>query len=608
MSIKGTPDSTDNRPKVQRPTYEERPLATEYDVDLAMRIVERAELRELFSEWIRDYRSQNPATKAGRPPTLQPSTVVALLLVLQMERRPLHLVQLGSLLYCGLTVESQRRLGITVNPIISADNWFERCRRAWNRLEKAIDPDPRPGRQKRATVAGYDEAKKKRNEDLHAPVRALRRDQLANALIEATLSELPEAYRPAAYTVAFDATPLPEFARGVGRSRKNALGPNEKLSSEPEAGFYARHTEDHADDGSQPMTKVKYAFELDILVGMHPDPNRTSDTPMLALGIAHHKPGEKPGANALKVLEGTLKRGHVIKEYIADRAYLPGAKVEDLQRHLFDHGIAVVMDYKKDEFGIQAQHEGMILVDGRWYSPSMPEELRNLGAEWAAARERHDSLISRGKPSTMPDFTDRFELRAMYEFRPKEKPDQVGNTPMMCPAVGPGSTVWCPLKAFVPKADKFPVQRVPAFPLKACTNRSSITVPRDADGGRALKYRQDFAYGTREWQLHYGRRNLVESFNWSIKGESGINLHVASNRRVRGATSKYLFAAVGVAVANLDKIQKFVHQKERDEIDKVLEKVGMAPMARSGKSGRHHQLVHRKRVAARILQASELVS
>ncbi|WP_229661580.1 EamA family transporter [Microbacterium lacticum] len=437
---------------------------------------------------------------------------------------------------------------------------------------------------------------------------ALARDQLANALIEATLPELPEAYRPAAYTVAFDATPLPEFARGVGRSRKNALGPNEKLSSEPEAGFYVRHTEDHADDGSQPMTKVKYAFELDILVGMHPDPHRTKETPMLALGIAHHKPGEMPGANALKVLEGTLKRGHVIKEYIADRAYLPGAKVEDLHRHLFDHGIAVVMDYKRNEFGIQAQHEGMILVDGRWYSPSMLEELRNLGAEWAAARERHDSLISRGKPSTMPDFTDRFELRAMYEFRPKEKPDKLGNTPMVCPAARPNSTVWCPLKAFLPAGAKFPIQGVPVSPGKACTNKSSIALPRDADGGRALKYRQDFAYGTREWQLHYGRRNLVESFNWSIKGESGINLHVASNRRVRGATSKYLFAAVGVAVANLGKIQKFVHQKERDEIDEVLEKVGMAPMVRSGKSGRYHQLVHRRRVEAQIREAHELAS
>jgi len=579
-----------------------RPLVSDAHLERAVKLVTRYGLRQLSDEWIADYRRARGKRGGGRPPVLHPATVLTLFLVLQMEGRPLHFTQLASLLYSGLTQQQQATLNVHVDPLVSHEQWYERARRAWAALGEAVDPFPRAGRHRAPTKAGYDAATARLDQDGHAHVRGERLDMLANLLIQASLEELPQRYRPDTYAVAFDATAVKDFQRGVSKARKASLGPDDHLSVEPEAGFYARSREDHSDDPKLPLDRVMWAYELDLLVGMHSDPDKMNQTPIVVLGIAVHRPGAALGRNARKVLENVLARGYRIDEYVADRAYLPGAKVEELQGFLFDHGIRAVCDYKVNQFGIQAQHAGMIMVDGRWYSPSMPQELIDLGKTYAEARKRDDSRVRRGEKPCKPDFTDRFEARVKYEFRPKERPNAAGNTPMMCPAVGPGATVWCPLKNFVEQAAKFPILTPPSNPGKACTNKYSISVPRDADGGMALKYGQAYAYGTAEWKRRYARRNVVESFNSYIKGGKNIGLDVPGRRRMRGASNKSLLFAIGVAVANLNKIDDFLAERG---IEGIASAAGGNPASRSTRNGRstqQQQFEHRRRVAHHLAQ------
>ncbi|MER7797480.1 hypothetical protein [Microbacterium sp. NPDC096154] len=598
-----TPADASPREKVDRQDYR-RENVSDARLDRAIRLVARAGLRNIFDEWIADYRNTVlKSAPGGRPAALHAATVFTLFLVLAMEGRPLHLNQVASIIYSGLSEPQQQKLGLRVARRVSADQWYDRTRRAWEGLRAAIDPFPQTGGH-RPTVAERAAAEAVRDADPHTPVRAERLHQLANMIIEATLHELPAQYRPGSYTAVYDATPVPVFGRGVARERKEKLRPHEKLSSEPDAGFYARTTESHADDPSLPLSKVKYAYELDLLVGIHPDPDKTAETPVLALGVAQHRPGADTGPWARKVLENVLSRGHIIEEYVADRLYLPGATVENLQGYLFDKGIRVVMDYKSDQFGVQAQHKGMIQVDGRWYSPSLPEELRNLGKDWYKAKRAWEAAIKRGQVLPKPDFTERFEVRAMYEFRPKEKTDAKGNTPMMCPAVGPGATLTCPLKAFMPaNVNLFPVLSPPEHPGPACTNKSSISVPRDADNGKWLKYRQDYAYGTAEWQKHYNRRNVVESFNQHLKSGAHIGLDIPARRRMQGAASKFLLTTFAVAAGNLIKIDNFLAERETQSLDALLTGTDAIPRrSASRKSNRREQLEHRRRGVEGMMQ------
>lgn len=576
-----------------------RPIVTDEHLDIAIRLVERCNLRTKFDAWIADYRRSQNKRGGGRPPVLHPATVYTLFLTLQLETRPMHFSQVASLL-SGLTDSQRSRLGIDPKSAASADEWYDRAYRAWHALEEAIDPYPRPGRHERPTKAAYDEATQRCESDPHTAVRRQRLDELANLIVEATLAEIPKEHRPASYAAVIDATPMPEFALGQAKARKRSLQPHERMSIEPEAGFYARGRENHADDPKLPASNVRYAYELEVLVGMHPDVARTKDAPIVILGIGLHPPGEQIGQNARKVLEGVLSRGHVIDEFIADRAYLPGAKVEDLQGFLFDRGIRAVMDYRKDQVGIQALHEGMIMVDGLWYSPSMPAALRNLGQEYKKAMAQYDSAKLRGERPEEPDFTSQFEARAKFAFRRKERPDRSGATPMMCPAVGPGATLSCPLKALTTPGARFPVLDVPAHPGKACTNTTSISVPRDADGGKALKYQQHYAYGTTEWKSRYGRRNHVESMNYYLKGAKGIDLDVPGRRRVRGASSKYLLASMAAAVANLHRINDFLADHQLERAHSELGRDGAR--RRSGKSSRRDQVEKASRVAERMLE------
>ncbi|MFD9513911.1 hypothetical protein [Streptomyces mirabilis] len=98
--------------------------------------------------------------------------------------------------------------------------------------------------------------------------------------------------------------------------------------------------------------------------------------PALFLGVALDKPGQRPAYNGLKVLNRLRKGGYKPGYLAGDRAY-NNSEPEDWQLPVRAMGYKPVYDYRADQLGRQARTEGTILVEGRWYCPSMPEPLVN---------------------------------------------------------------------------------------------------------------------------------------------------------------------------------------------------------------------------------------
>ena len=131
----------------------------------------------------------------------------------------------------------------------------------------------------------------------------------------------------------------------------------------------------------------------------------------------------------------------------------------------------------------------------------------------------------------------------------------------MCPAAGPNPNAACPLKPDSLRgpsiAVRVQIRKPPEHPDRACTNKSSISLPIVA----GAKYRQEFAYGTPEWQAHFSLRNTVEGFNGYVKDPNHEALSNAGRRRIRGLPAQYLFASILIAAANIRKIRAWVLAK-----------------------------------------------
>lgn len=118
-----------------------------------------------------------------------------------------------------------------------------------------------------------------------------------------------------------------------------------------------------------------------------------------------HRPGLEPGKNAMRLLQSLDERGHQKHFCGGDRAYFPNADPEDLQIPARERGYRFVNDYQSDQLGVQEPTtNGMILVEGAWYCPSMPADLiyathdYRFGDRKFGKRKKADSEKSK-KPS-----------------------------------------------------------------------------------------------------------------------------------------------------------------------------------------------------------------
>jgi hypothetical protein len=206
-------------------------------------------------------------------------------------------------------------------------------------------------------------------------------------------------------------------------------------------------------------------------------------------------------------------------------------------------GYSLVEDYKETDLGRQATSQGAQLVEGAFTCPAMPEPLVTATADFRAGRI--DEAL----------YDERIATRKTWRLIRKQGPDEDGYERYACPAQGDHPHLACPLRPEAARkaVGKVPVLAPPLVPPKVCT-QSAVTIAPDV----GARYRQDLAYGTKEWAATYASyRNTIEGTNGYLKDPAHEALAQPGRRRVRGIAAQSIFVGLLVMAANIRKIASF---------------------------------------------------
>jgi hypothetical protein len=475
------------------------------------------------------------ARRTGRPRSLPARAVLAALLLLAMDDRPLHLTRVTDLLFRRLSPASRALLGVTgtapgQRAFLAA---YRRVRYCFHLICSAADPSGLP--KNRCLTPGELTAASRPMTPEQATAARTRLETLINALIEASVSVLDSTERAASGGAAgLDATAVPLFSRGP--SRRTGL-----CASDPDGGWYIREGDhrDAEDHTGRRRTRIAWALEATI-VTMARAPGSPPGHPNLALGLALTRPGEDPGGTGARVLASVAARGHQPGYLGADRAYT-AARPESFHLPARALGYSPVMDYRIDQLGIQANSGGALLVEGTWHCPAMPGPLIEATTDHRSAAITTDLYAAR------------IAARSPYRLRPKDRPDDDGYQRLSCPAAGSHPRLICPLRqsSLSPRDGRAKVLEPPADPPRVC-RQTAITIAPDV----GARHRQDLPFASPAWQESYATmRNTIEGLNGFIKDPAREALAQPARRRVRGITACALFTALLLMAANLRKIR-----------------------------------------------------
>lgn len=499
-------------------------------VDFAITVIERSGVATRLEDALEK--------STGRTRSVSVLAVLVALLCLAIDDRPLLLTSVTDVLYRRLSARARALLSIT-GTVTDRRGFlaaYRRVRYCFHAMCSTVDPSPLPKNRCLPDDELAAAAKEMTAEESEAARGRL--EALVNALIEASVSVLSDEERSAHDgAVGLDATPVPLFSRGA--SKRTGRG-----ASDPDGAWYVRGG-DHrdVDDPSTGRTRTRIAWALEAtIVTMAPSPGAVATHPNLALGLALTRPGEDPGGTGARVLASVVARGHRPGHLGADRAYT-AALPERFHLPVAALGYSIVMDYRIDQLGIQANSGGAVLVEGNWYCPSMPEALV------AATADLRAGTIDRVTYQT------HIAARADYRLKRKDGPDADGYERLACPATGSHPCLMCPLResSLSPRDGRTKVLDPPAEPPKVC-GQTAITIAPDV----GVRHRQALAFGTEEWARHYATlRNTIEGLNGFVKDPAHEALAQPARRRVRGIAAQSVFCAVLLMAANLRKIRSF---------------------------------------------------
>ncbi|WP_327425455.1 hypothetical protein OG963_00860 [Streptomyces sp. NBC_01707] len=297
---------------------------------------------------------------------------------------------------------------------------------------------------------------------------------------------------------------------------------------------------------------------------------RVSRHPQLVLGLVLDSPGKRIGPNAIHALTALAPFGFPTGILASDRAYTDQVSTHFAQpaRRL---GYQLVLDYKRENRGIQGTHEGALLVDGSLACPAMPTALAQATFDLSdkAVRGIDDDTVLR----------EQIAAREPYYLRLKESADERGAIRLQCPASGPSPAVACPrfnqvhqipaprpatvdltnrrataahtaAKPTVPIPQAERLRALPKQELPRICQKPTITV-RPGDLGKRDKFRQDRHYLHPSWQDAYRpERANIEGANGRLKSH-GINIADPSKRLAHGRVAQTILLALMVCSANL---------------------------------------------------------
>lgn len=436
----------------------------------AIELIDGSGIVEKVAEWKEEDR-QGPG---GRSETFPLRALLVAMMLSALTDRPMLAQTFTDVLFKLISPTMRHAVGVPKPPgQLDHRGWqavYRNVRTRFHGLLTVMDPSPTPKNRRLAhdRFVLLTELRRNTRTPEEWQKRDDRLDWFVNQVIEISLRQLPrEVRRRWKGSVAVDATVVPAFAqhdRKRGRSGEVAVH-----SSDPDAGWYVRQDSGTGSNGASWRRSV-WGYELSIAVSGADHPDQPGAFPSLVVGMAPlHKPGVAPGRNGMRALRSVRQRGHPAKYLAGDLAYT-NAKPEDFQLPARALGYDPVLDYKIDQLGLQGSHEGMLLIEGGWYCPSIPKVLIT------ATKDFREKVIDE------TTYRARLTERWKYRMLPKASADDEGHVRLRCPASQPNPTARCELKPGSERASTRTRLRVrvldgvQADPPKACTQQS-VTLP-----------------------------------------------------------------------------------------------------------------------------------
>jgi hypothetical protein len=517
--------------------------------------------------------------KSGRPAVLSYRALIVAMLLTAIDGKGCLASEIAKTLYRRLSVPAMRLLDLTALPeAVDADDerkqrWMieKRVRQALHRLLAVLDPSIHPKGRAMPWV------------DLRTLDRALTEEEIenrqialsvfCNSVLQTPYDLLPasvkQKYRGSA---CIDATPLRIHARGYGVGSETA-------STDPDAGFYLR-TGDHAESGEATVRKGFFAYDINLMVAVCDWLGANQYLPALPYVMHLDRPGVDPAGASRRMMAFLHEKGHQPR-YLAGDGLYALADPDTFHTPAREVGWKLVLPVLDDHLGIQTSMEGLIMVEGTWYCPSMPANLIN------ATKDFRGGLI------TLTEYAERITARETHRARFKGL-NKSGTERWGCPASGSHPAAICPLK---PKSEeqawiggpvlgvrlKDEVHPDPATQTngvwpKPCRQESvsidikpftssdpDVITPEDLSKHAAARYAQDLVFGTAEHTNTYNAlRQSQEGLHGFAKDDAYEALGTPGKRRIKGRAAQSVFAAFLLAAAGIRKVRVFLRDARRD--------------------------------------------
>jgi hypothetical protein len=387
----------------------------------AASLIDASEVADLLNEW-----DQLDRVRPARAAALSPRSLVIAWYALALEGGPLNLMRVTELLASRLSPTAADLLNIATEENATLTAMYARVGRATHRFLATVDYKPLPTNVRRLSKAEWEETLRWRTD--HANDLEVKRQRflhMANALLGAQYNALPADARSGKASIVLDSTFIAANARGISKLRYEALGDGDKVSAEPDAGYYVRSYE----RGGRGMTRC-YGWEYELATLISPAPRAPRSVPHIVVGFNVHKPGHNTIARARQVCDAITHRGITLDYVVADRAYMPAAKAEVLQEPLRERGASLVMSYSPHDEGrvLEKTRDG-VLVEGRWYSPGIPRSLVEANRNYAEQARSLRADVTVSGPVRVARLTElqiardqKLLARKRFELRPKPRP------------------------------------------------------------------------------------------------------------------------------------------------------------------------------------------
>ena len=483
-------------------------------------------------------------------------------------------------LWCRLNPPSMRLLGLTPLPAAATaqearrQRWMieKRVRDALRRFLAPLDPSIHP-KGSRMTWAEL-----RRQDRFLSPEEVEQRMSdlsfVCNAILRIPYDMLPEKvkrkYRGSA---CMDATPLRIYARG--RSVDSDLA-----STDPDAGFYAR-TGDHSEDSEPQINRSIFGYDINLVTLACDWLGERQYLPALPGAMALGRPGVDPSGEARRMMAALIQSGHQPR-YLAGDGLYAQQEPDNFHTPAREAGWRLVLPVLDGHLGVQASMEGLLLVEGHWYCPSIPQYLIDATRDFRSKAIDLDEYRLR--------ITERVTYRARFKGMNRPRKDDVdgeqsGTQRWGCPASGSRPGVMCSLKTgsekqqFIGPAvlsirklkDRIvpdPATQVNGFWPKSC-RQQSVTLDTsghtDLSAKQAARYAQDLVFGTDEHTDTYNAlRQSQEGLHGFAKDEAYEALGSPGKRRIRGLAAQSLCAAFLLAAAGIRKVRIFLRNAIED--------------------------------------------